>query len=137
MMDSIISQCSMLPHNISHVFHGYTKNIEILKFYAENHVDLFLNVSSTEGIPVSVIEAMSAGIIPVATDVGDTGELVDQDCGYLLNVEFSNDQLAYIISNVRLNDYANKRKKARLKWLSLYNAQVNYSRLSEILSGSS
>lgn len=134
LMDTMISKCYHLRNNISTVFHGHLPNSEILKFYAENHVDMFINVSSTEGIPVSIMEAMSAGIIPIATDAGDTRELVDQGCGYLLNVEFRNDQLAYIILNIRQNDFENKRNNARRKWGSLYNGEVNYTRLGELLS---
>lgn len=134
LMDTMISECTKLPNNISSIFHGHLPNSEILKFYAENHVDMFINVSSTEGIPVSIMEAMSAGIIPIATDAGDTRELVDQGCGYLLDVEFRNDQLSHIILNIRQNDFENRRKNARHKWGSLYNGDDNYTRLGELLS---
>lgn len=132
--DTMISKCSKLPNNISAIFHGHLPNSEILKFYSENHVDIFVNVSSTEGIPVSIMEAMSAGIIPIATNAGDTRELVDQSCGYLLDVEFNNDHLAHIILNIRQNDFENKRKNARHKWGSFYNGEINYTRLGELLS---
>ena len=54
---------------IQYEFTGQKKNKEILKFYAENYIDIFINLSTTEGLPVSIMEAMSYGI-PVIADGG-------------------------------------------------------------------
>lgn len=131
----INSRCELLPSNITAILHGYLSNNELLKFYRDNHVDLFVNVSSTEGVPVSIMEAMSGGIIPVATNVGDTKELVDKDCGYLLDIDFSNEELSLIISNIRKDDYNVRRKLSRAKWELLYNAEINYRKLSRLILG--
>jgi len=50
-----------LPHN------------DVLNYYASNPVDVFINTSSSEGLPVSIMEAMSFGIPVIATNVGGTG----------------------------------------------------------------
>jgi glycosyltransferase involved in cell wall biosynthesis len=39
--------------------------------------DVFLLTSVSEGIPLTLIEAMAAGVPVVATDVGGVGEMVD------------------------------------------------------------
>jgi len=46
--------------------------------------DLLLLPSRTEGIALVLFEAMSMGVVPVATDVGGQRELVTPDCGVLL-----------------------------------------------------
>jgi glycosyltransferase involved in cell wall biosynthesis len=46
--------------------------------------DLLLLPSRSEGIALVLYEAMSMGVVPVATDVGGQNELVTPDCGVLL-----------------------------------------------------
>ncbi|MFW5852317.1 MAG: glycosyltransferase, partial [Bacteroidota bacterium] len=56
--------------HISYTFAGQKTNKEVLSFYSKNYIDIFINVSSSEGIPVSIMEAQSYGIPCIATDVG-------------------------------------------------------------------
>ena len=62
--------------NVQYNFMGKLENIDVHKFYRDNYVDLFLNVSESEGLPVSIMEAISYGIPAMATDVGATREVV-------------------------------------------------------------
>lgn len=64
--------------NVTYEFTGKLKNIEVHKFYRDHYIDLFLNVSESEGLPVSIMEAMSYGIPTMATDVGATREVVQK-----------------------------------------------------------
>jgi glycosyltransferase involved in cell wall biosynthesis len=88
-----------LPGNIRAVFPGHMENAMVLDFYRHNPVDLFVNVSSDEGVPVSVMEALSFGIEPVATNIGGMPELVKPEFGTLLEREFEPGLLAHIIQN--------------------------------------
>src|SRR5690606_35919751 len=58
--------------NLTITLHGRVENSKIYDFYRYNPVDLFINLSSSEGIPVSIMEAISCGIPVVATNVGGT-----------------------------------------------------------------
>lgn len=71
--------------NISFNFAGYKTKDYILRYYATHAVDLFVNCSDVEGIPVSAMEAMAFGIPVVARDVGANSELIDNECGILLS----------------------------------------------------
>ena len=43
------------------------------------HIDVFVNPSLQEGLPTTVIEALFAQCITVATDVGGTKEITDRE----------------------------------------------------------
>lgn len=68
-------------------FLGYMNNIEVHKFILEHNLDLFINLSSTEGIPVSIMEALAYGLPVVATDVGGNSEIVNNKCGRLVHAK--------------------------------------------------
>jgi glycosyltransferase involved in cell wall biosynthesis len=123
-----------LTPNIKVEFKGRVSNNEILEFYKKSYVDLFVNVSSTEGIPVSIMEAMSFGIACFATDAGATAELVNNSLGQLVEIDFETGKLTDAIINARSK---NKREKQELikKQISLdFDARNNYSRLLKILN---
>lgn len=86
-----IKELSSTNHRFQ--FMGMLTNAEIYKFYSQTSIDAFLNVSESEGIPVSIMEAMAFGIPVIATHVGGTSELVDPTNGVLLPKEFSVDFL--------------------------------------------
>lgn len=65
-----------LGHLLGFEFAGYMPNSSVHRYYEENPCDLFINVSSMEGLPVSLMESISYGIPAVATNVGGTGEVV-------------------------------------------------------------
>jgi glycosyltransferase involved in cell wall biosynthesis len=46
--------------------------------------DVYANSSITEGVSLTILEAMAAGLPIVATRVGGTPEVVDGTCGYLV-----------------------------------------------------
>lgn len=60
---------------------GAVDNEDLLAFYGAHRVDAFLNVSESEGVPVSIMEAMSFGIPVIATRVGGTPEIVGHGLG--------------------------------------------------------
>lgn len=91
-------------HNISYDFKGYVNKKEILEFYESHHVDLFVNCSDTEGIPVSMMEAMSYGIPAIGRDVGGVSELLDNECGILLPLDCDADMLSEAIVSILTAD---------------------------------
>ncbi len=62
---------------VIHLFMGKVDNDFIHRYYSENKVDCFITTSSTEGLPVSILEAMSYGIPIIATDVGGIKEVFE------------------------------------------------------------
>ena len=119
-----------LPSNVSVDFYGMVPNEEVYEVMGAQPFHVFVNVSSTEGIPVSIMEAMSFHIPIIATDVGGTAELVDNgENGILLPADFSNEQLVDAVRrfiNMPETRYIQYRKNAREKYARYYNATENY-----------
>ena len=118
-------ECEKLPKNIETNFLGSMDNKMLRNFYVENPFDVFLNVSQSEGIPVSVMEALSAGIPVFATNVGGTSELVDDEVGKLIESNFDPKDLAVELQKFhQLNKLKKEsiRNAARGKWLLMSNA---------------
>ncbi|HLO43541.1 MAG TPA: glycosyltransferase [Leadbetterella sp.] len=58
---------------------------EVIDVYLNNHFDLFLNMSEYEGVPVSIMEALSAGIPILAPKINGIPEIVDEKVGLLIS----------------------------------------------------
>lgn len=126
------------PPNVQCEFAGAMENGAIMDYYKNNDISVFVNVSSSEGIPVSVMEACSFGIPVIATDVGGTGEIVsDGENGYLLPKDFSLadflDKLRLII-NMDVTEYDKMCEKSRAIWSEKFSAEKNYGKFYEVLS---
>lgn len=118
-------------------FKGRLGNSEVLDFYRTEGADIFVNVSSSEGIPVSLMEAASFGIPMIATDVGGTGEIVEDGYdGILLPCDFKPCELSEAIKRYGALTAAERiayRDNSRKKWEDCFNAQRNYSEFSDML----
>lgn len=88
-----------MPSNIQVNFTGSLSADEVSNLYASEEFDVFLNVSSSEGVPVSIMEALAAGIPIIATNVGGTNEIVDDKVGVLLQKEIDGFDVAEAIEN--------------------------------------
>lgn len=117
-------------------FYGFLKNKQIYDIYKKIRVDFLVNVSSSEGLPVSIMEALSFGIPVIATDVGGTKELVDEKCGFLIKKDVTPTELKEtLLKALTMNakEYSDMKRYAREKWESVANAEKNYSEWCSIL----
>lgn len=119
----------ILPSNITFNFKGRVSNQEVLSWYSENNPSLFVNVSTTEGIPVSIMEAMSFGIPVIATDVGGTGEIVNEENGSLIPrnataVDITNDIMKFIL--LSKTEFNFRRQNALKSFYENFDAEINY-----------
>ena len=136
--DELQEKTKELPENVSFTFYGYINNRLLLQWYQEHSVDFFVNTSESEGVPVSIMEALSFGIPVVATNVGGTGEIIQDGVnGYLLEKDFNVQQLANLIHQIRDQDVEKiqeMRRIARDTWLSNYEAKKNYTEFYHIIA---
>ena len=99
----------------------------VYDYYSNHSVDVFLNVSNSEGIPVSIMEAENCGIPIIATAVGGNPEIVSADCGVLLSANPTSHEIAEaLFSTVQNPDtHLELRKGAHNMWKQNFNVHTN------------
>ena len=118
---------NMAKPNIKCCLMGNVNSRELMEFYMQNDVHLFINFSTTEGgVPQSIKEAMSFGIPVIATNVGGNPEIVkDHINGLLLDVDSDAEQLRdCIIRFIKMpnDEYLKYREEAYKEWNLNFNA---------------
>ncbi len=123
-----------LPPNVRWKFWGGVPNESLDGFYQELKPDLFLTASSTEGLPISILEAFSACIPAAATAVGGIPEIVrDGETGFLLPENPAPEELAAAIRRFYELPPAEKAAMsaaARALWEEAFDAEKNADRLA-------
>jgi glycosyltransferase involved in cell wall biosynthesis len=80
---------------ITFSFKGELSKEEVFSFFKQHHPDLLICTSSSEGLPVSMMEAMGHGIGVLSVDVGGIAEIVRNDFnGVLLPGDADNESIA-------------------------------------------
>jgi glycosyltransferase involved in cell wall biosynthesis len=128
---------SKMNSNFSFKMVGQLPNSELRDLLTNEYFDLFLNLSETEGIPVTIMEAQSAGIPVLATNVGGTSEIVNNHNGFLVEKDFNFQSALTIIGNFLSSDETKKQQKRNASfenWRQYYNAISNYGQFVEILT---
>lgn len=123
------------PSNLECELPGQVENQVVLAHYARRPVDVFLLLSSSEGLPVSIQEAASAGIPVVATDVGGVSELVGSDNGVLLPADPTVEQVVKAIRECAIDSDPQARQAmraaSRRRWSEGFDAKINHGRLAQ------
>lgn len=84
-------------------FVGFQKDTK----YWFNKAKYYLMYSYTEGLPTSLMQAMSCGLVPVTTDVGNIPDLVDDNNGFIF--PFDNREMYGKTLKMLLNDFDKKK----------------------------
>lgn len=133
-MKKIRESLNEVPPNLRVSLRGATPNDEVLAFYKETPVDLFMNLSSYEGVPVSIMEAISFGIPVLASDVGGTSEIVSAEAktGITIDPESSVEEIVCAAKGlVALKGAWDPRRF----WKRVASAEPNARALASLLKG--
>ncbi|WP_363551062.1 glycosyltransferase [Caldifermentibacillus hisashii] len=131
-----IKKLAIKKLNMNNVtFTGFLKNNDVLNWYKENPTTVFVNLSSSEGVPVAIMEAISMGLPVIATDVGGTREIVENNVnGFLLNRDCTVTDIINCFNsfyNMNKIKYDNLSKGALKTWNTKSNAEILYSRFAQ------
>jgi len=121
-------------NKINFFFLGNMPNTEVLNFYKNQPLDLFLLLSSREGKPVSIMEALSVGLPVISTNVGGVSELIDQNKnGILVQTKDSSKKVANTINALIKNPKLLKsmRRESIIKWKKVANHRVNFQEFAK------
>ncbi len=116
---------------------GHTPHDQLDQAYRELRPTVFLNLSESEGVPVTIMEVIALGIPVIATDVGGVREIVkDGVNGFLLPRDFTDEQAASLVAKVASAPsdlYQSWCEAARRIWEDGYNQAKNYPSFVEEL----
>lgn len=123
---------ALFPENVLWKFHGTLTNKEVFAFYQNRPTDLFLSASSTEGLPVSVMEATACGIPIIAGDVGGTKEIVRPENGILLSSLPTKEEFYNAIDSLlkEKGKLSSMRKASYKIWQNEFSAKRNYTQFT-------
>lgn len=121
--------------NIQYTFMGHMEHSAVLQYYEREQVDCFITTSATEGMPVSVMEAMSYGIPIIATAVGGIPEMI-RESGVLLSEDPTVSEIAWAITMLMkqpMDQIMELKANTYQKWQQKYAIDVTISGLLKIL----
>lgn len=133
----IMELSNKLSKNVTFNITGWITKNEIFKLYETEIPDLFINLSTSEGLAVSIMEACSFGIPIIATNVGGTSEIVGSDNGILVDKDISAVELAAVLklfTQKGLEDLSSWAQGSRNKFLYDFNAKNTKKELTDLIN---
>ena len=119
------------------IFTGEVSNKEVINLLRKHNVGFFFNVSIHEGLPVTLMEAQSLGIICVATDVGGNKEIINSSNGFLIPSNIDELFLTNLFDKLNVLDDNTLEMLSRnsyKNWDQYFNAPTNFKNWSKHIS---
>ncbi len=131
----IESSCADIQSHID--FRGHTPHDKVLEYLASGEPSVFVSASASEGLPISVVEAIAHSIPAIATDVGATREaVITEKSGTLIPTDITSSELAqYIYSYYSMtpDQYEQISKSAFSFWKQNFAPEANTENFLSLL----
>ncbi len=117
-----------LKNNIEFIATGDLTNEEVLKMYATIPINLFVSVSETEGLPVSMMEAISFGIPIFSSNVGGCQEIVTHETGMLIEKDFEKYKFIEMLSKFKSSNMNSEQFREGVMnfWKKKFDNSINF-----------
>jgi glycosyltransferase involved in cell wall biosynthesis len=136
-MSAVVAALGTPPANLETSLPGSVEHRRVRDHYEQEPVDAQVLLSRLEGLPVSIQEALAAGVPVVATAVGGVGEAVGSDNGVLLGADPSVDEVADALERILLEPdpavVAARRTASRRRWERDFDAERNHTAFAAAL----
>lgn len=121
--------------NASVRFAGYATQRALFEWYGAHPVDVFVNVSASEGTPVSIIEAVACGIPVLATAVGGNPEVAEARNAHRLSPTPTPSEVADGLERFAPGGPGLEAMRAasREVWANRFDAPTNYAAFVELV----
>ena len=134
------SICSSPPRGVEVTLMGQIPHDQVIETLRRLRPWALINVSATEGLPVSMMEAMSLGIPVIGTRVGGVPEIVNPGVnGYLLSADPDPEEIVSTLNTLAGlsdSDFEVLARGAWQTWNERFRADRNYTRFVDRLLGS-
>lgn len=114
---------------------GHVSIDAVMEYYKNHKITAFISLSSSEGVPVSMMEAISCGIPVIATNAGGTADLVTETTGLLTDIDYNVEALLSSVlelSETKFKD-SSYRQGVQAYWAANYNAEKNYKNFTDTI----
>lgn len=122
---------------VKFTFLGGMQNSEVHHLLKGDDFNFLVNVSSSEGLPVSMMECMAASIPVIGTNVGGVGEIINHQVnGFLLDADISENEFATLLRDVAALDdeqYQSLSKEAFHTWKHRFNSSRSFEAFADDL----
>lgn len=125
-------------NNVKYTFLGRVENADVYKIYDKYDVDFFINMSDSEGLPVSIMEANAFGIPTVCRDIGGNPEIISKENGFVIHYDTDRQEDFYLkieeFIKCRIEDidkYKRLSKGALKVWSESFSAEQNYNSFAD------
>lgn len=126
------------PANLRVNLPGALSHADVLQHYATQPVDVLVLLSASEGLPMSVQEALAHGVPVLATSVGGTPEAVDSEVGELLPPDPRPAQVGQALAALLWGSTAAQRQRRRQaaheRWRGRFDAHANHAQWAQDLA---
>lgn len=134
--DHVREVLASAPAHIKADLVGPKPNAEVIGWYKQHPVDVFIHLSRTEGgAPVALQEAASFGIPLIGADAGGVKEVVGERTGVLLPNAVDVAEVARLLDDWKDGPWYSEQARAgvRAAWRERFDAEVVYNAFAEIL----
>lgn len=124
---AVEQQLRILP-NITPILHGQLSPSDVRSFFAGTQypLDALVNVSKSEGLPVSMMEALAAGLPLIGPDVGGVAEIITPRTGILLPAYCDEENFIKAMDSVASWKKIEKRKYNQNIFKKYFQLDTNY-----------
>lgn len=114
-------------------FPGHVELSSVHDQMLNGRYDVFVNLSKSEGLPVTIMEAQCVGLPVVATAVGGTSEVADPRLNELVSPSPTVAEVSNAILRAKARDRADASHR-RARWERYFNSEINYENFARELA---